>query len=150
MKDIYLVACISNSLPERVNNAKTAIGLQEDITLKEAKAIIESVQDSIKNNSYAQRNYRAAVAQGTPPPRQVRQVQPRPHSVRPWPNARPPSSGRRGPPAGSSNLQCFRCGEMGHFASKCTKVPATYKCDTAGGITSRSCADSSRHQVGRL
>ena len=46
MKDIYLVACISNSLPERLNNAKTAIGLQEDIILKEAKAIIESVQDS--------------------------------------------------------------------------------------------------------
>ena len=45
MKDIYLVACISNSLPERLNNAKTAIGLQENITLKEAKAIIESVQD---------------------------------------------------------------------------------------------------------
>lgn len=56
-----VVACIMNSLPEKLNNARTAIGIREEVTLKEAKAIIESVQDLLKNNNFSQRNYRAAV-----------------------------------------------------------------------------------------
>ena len=125
MSDRYLIVCITNSLPDKYINAKTAIGLKEDCSLAEAKSIIKSVKDSLQSpNTYrgGGRTYRAVAAA---PPSQKNSFGGQRRGQRPTQRANQPRKDR-------SDLMCFRCGEKGHFASKCSNISADYKCSHCG------------------